>query len=145
MYQGQPVWASFFFFQNLQFRLQLADLLITCKVAGKAFWNCKISKIIYIIDSCGEMIVSPLWEVKVQFQLQCGTAGAGRSSAGCVFTTGAELNIWLNILDVGTHAVPACTFACLCARGRDGELYKAESISLKVTAVSDSQAACLLV
>lgn len=59
-------------------------------------------------------ILSRLWKVKVQFQLQCSTTGTRKNSAGCIFTTATELNIWLNILDVNTHAVPGCNPACLC-------------------------------
>ena len=81
----------------------------------------KAKKLMYTIDPCGEMIFSRLSKVKVQFQPQRITTGAGRDTAGRVFTTATELNIWLNILDAGAHAVPGCNLACLCAQ-RDGEL-----------------------
>lgn len=42
-----------------------------------------------------------------------------------MFTRATELNIELNNLDVGAHAVPGCNHACLCAY-KDGELYQFE-------------------
>ena len=76
--------------------------------------------------------LSPTW--KPHFQLEYSTTGRNnfyKAASGVTFKC------------YSARAVPGCDLACSSAQ-RDGEFVKLKGTGLKVTAVSDSQPACLL-